>query len=304
MAHEKSKLAGVVEPPESSAEGGAANAPERATPANRAASAATAGDATWAEPPVETSGNGRASTITRVLDLLDAVAAAERPMTPAELHEQLAIPKATVHRLCATLEERGYLQSRLSGRGLIPGRRLHTLALGVLASSPYRAQRHAILKQLSQDVGETCNISVPDGSEMIYFDRAETHWPVRIQLQIGSRVPLHCTASGKMYLSSLPAARRNRILDAGELARHARNTILDPQLLGRDLGKIEERDFSLDNEEFIDGMVAIAVPLRDQQERLFATLALHAPVMRVGLEQLEGYLPRLREAAGQLRELA
>ncbi|MFT6639729.1 MAG: IclR family acetate operon transcriptional repressor [Flavobacteriaceae bacterium] len=68
--------------------------------------------------------------------------------------------------------------------------------MGVLSAAPFQAQRRTILSTLSQDIGETCNIAVPDGAEMIYFDRAETHWPVRVNLKVGSRVPAYATAGG------------------------------------------------------------------------------------------------------------
>jgi len=128
----------------------------------------------------------KGSTVNRVLDILDMVASSERPLSPTELAVQLNIPKASLHRLVGALEEQGYLQTRMNQRGLQPGHRL------------MQAQRRAILGALSEEIGETCNIAVPDGAEMIYFDRAETHWPVRVQLQIGSRVPVFATAGGKM----------------------------------------------------------------------------------------------------------
>lgn len=249
------------------------------------------------------SAHSKGSAITRVLDILEAVAGSTRPLTPTELSDTLGIPKASIHRLCATLETQGYLQARISGRGLLPGHRFHQVALGVMASSPYRAQRHAILTGLSVEIGETCNISVPDGSEMIYFDRAETHWPVRIQLQIGSRVPAHATAGGKMYLSSLPPSKRQRILSNSALVRHTKNTLSDLQALEHEMAITAERGYATDNEEYIDGMVALAVAVKDDQERLFATLSFHAPTMRVPFDSIQSYLPKVRAAGKQLSEL-
>ena len=251
------------------------------------------------------SGNSsqKGSAITRVLDILELIATSGRPVTAAELSDHLAIPKATIHRLCATLEKQGLLQSKMNGRGMLPGHRFHTIAVGVLASSPFRAQRHAILSKLSLEIGETCNISIPDGSEMIYFDRAETHWPVRVQLQVGSRVPAHTTASGKMYLSTLPAAKRQRILANSEIKQHTPNTVRDLSVLEKELELTRKRGFAVDNEEYIEGMVALAIAVTDHQKRLYATLSFHAPVMRVPFDTLESYLPLLRSAAEQLREL-
>lgn len=247
--------------------------------------------------------SSKGSTVTRVLDILNAVAAADRPLSPTEIAESLAIPKASVHRLCNSLETHGYLQTRLSGRGLQAGHRLNRLALGVLSAAPFQAQRRTILSELSQEIGETCNISVPDGSEMIYFDRAETHWPVRINLQIGSRVPVYATAGGKMYLSSLSESRRDRIIQNTRLRRYTANTVLSHSALREELIATAARGYALDNEEYIEGMVAMAVPVCDQQGRLYATLSFHAPCMRLPFSAVSDYLPQLRAASEQLSAL-
>ena len=245
----------------------------------------------------------KGSAVGRALDILDAVARAERPLTPTEIAQALELPKATVHRLCGTLEERGYLQTRMSGRGLQAGFRLNRLALGVLASAPLQARRRAVLEALSREIGETCNIAVPDGAQMVYHDRAETHWPVRVQLAVGSRVPAYATAGGKMYLSSLDKGARARVVGSAPLVRHTDNTLVVPAELGLELERTAARGHALDREEYIEGMVALAVPITDEHGRLYATLSFHAPVMRVPFERVTDFLPALERAAGELSTL-
>ncbi len=245
----------------------------------------------------------RGSTVNRIIDILEAVAMAERPLTPTDLAAELDIPKASLHRLCAALEQHGFLQTRMNQRGLQPGLRFRKVALGVLASAPFQAQRQAILLNLSQEIGETCNIAVPDGAEMIYFDRVETHWPVRIQLQIGSRVPVYATASGKMFLSTLPPRKRERIVQNTKLKPCTDNTIMDEQALLEELELTANRGYATDNEEFIEGMVALAVPIVDDTNRLYATLSFNAPCMRVPFDQVTDHLPAIRLASEQLSAL-
>lgn len=245
----------------------------------------------------------KGSTVNRVLDILEMVASSERPLSPTELAVQLKIPKASLHRLVGALEQQGYLQTRMNQRGLQPGHRLHRVAMGVLASAPMQAQRRAILSTLSEQIGETCNIAVPDGVEMIYFDRAETHWPVRVQLQIGSRVPACTTAGGKMYLSSLSRAKRESLVSHVKLVSYTANTIMDTQVLHSELDATAERGYALDNEEYIDGMVALAVPITDENNRLYATLSFHAPCMRVPFAAVTDFLPQIRRASGKLSTL-
>jgi DNA-binding IclR family transcriptional regulator len=246
----------------------------------------------------------RGSTIQRVLDILDTVAASPKPISATEINEVLNLPKATAHRLCAELEARGYLLKKINGKSYVPGNRLHDVAVGVLANSRLRATRHAILTRLSEDVGETCNIAYPDGLYMAYSDRVETSAPLRLQFPIGARVPLYCTASGKLYLSTLPRTKRKAVIGKLRLERHAKNTITDPESLLREIDKIEKQEVSIDNQELYDDVVAIAVPIKDPQGRFYSSLAIQAPAARLSLEDSDRYIPLLREAARDLSLLA
>ncbi len=239
-----------------------------------------------------------------MLDILDTVAASPKPLSATEINEVLELPKATAHRLCAELESRGYLLKRIDSKSYVPGNRLYDVAVGVLANARFSATRHAILTALSEEVGETCNIAYPDGLYMAYSDRVETKAPLRLQFPIGMRVPLYCTASGKLYLSTLPRARRKSIVGKLKLEQRAKNTITDPDRLHAEIEKIAERQVSVDNQELYNDVIAIAVPIKDRQGRFYSSLSIQAPSARVSIEDQEKYLPRLREAAHDLAMLA
>ena len=249
-----------------------------------------------------TASREKGSTISRVMEIVEAVAKAERPLSPADLSYALNIPKPSMHRLLNQLEADGYLQTSM--RGLImPGNRLHGMALGILYSSRFKAVRQAILTQLTEQIGETCGIAIPNGTDMIYYDRVQTEWPLQIHLQVGSHTPTWCTASGKLYLSSLPKQRRLKIINLLPMVRYTRNTIIDAQTLETELQQIKKTEVGTDNEEFCDGMVACAVPVLDSSGKLLACLFTHAPVIRKSLDELLGYLPILRQAASELGRL-
>ncbi|MEP4195192.1 MAG: IclR family transcriptional regulator C-terminal domain-containing protein [Aliishimia sp.] len=139
---------------------------------------------------------------------------------------------------------------------------------------------------------------------MIYLDRVETHWPLRIQLPTGTRVPFHCTASGKMYLSSLRYEKLDRLLGTLNLEGLTDRTITDPEALKVELEATRKRGYSTDDGEFMDGMSAMAVAVCDDQNRLLTTLSIHAPTQRSTLEVVMKYYPSLRKAADQLEEIA
>lgn len=236
----------------------------------------------------------------RALKILETMAGTIEALSISEIAAATGLPRATAHRLCALLENEGFLAPDISGKGLFIGHRLRNLALGILAVGGKNAYQHRILSELSNEIGETCNFNVPAGSEILYVDRVEAKWPLSTQLPVGSRVPLHCTASGKLYLASLTARKRQRLLATLELKAYTSNTITDPNALEAELDKIQREKFAKDECEFIDGIVAVAVPVTDAQGRVAAILACHAPDVRMNIETAIGYLPTIRRAAEAL----
>ena len=245
----------------------------------------------------------RGSTIHRVLDILDTIAAAGKPISATEINDTLNLPKATAHRLCAELEDSGYLLKKINGKSYMPGNRLHEMAVGVLANSSFSTRRHAILEALSRKVGETCNIAYPDGLNMAYSDRVETQHPLKLNFSIDTRVPLHCTASGKLFLASMPQKKRKAVIDNLDLHAHTGNTITDPEKILQETENIRSTNLSIDNQEYFDGMIAIGVPITDNSGRFYSSVAIQAPIFRFSLDDAEKYIPLLRQAARDLSNL-
>ncbi|RKR07543.1 IclR family transcriptional regulator [Kushneria sinocarnis] len=241
------------------------------------------------------------SSIRRVLSMLETIARAEHPPLATDLALQLDIPRATAHRLVQTLEQEGFIRTNLRGQ-LIPAQRLEEIAFSVLYTGRFSVQRQAILQGLAERIGETCGIAIPRGTEMIYYDRVQCHWPLQIHLPIGSRVPVWCSSSGKLYLAGLPEHQLDRVLQHLTLERRARNTLTEPEALKRALVPVREHELGTDNEEFIDGMVACSVPIRRHGE-LLACLFCHAPVLRRSMEDMLALAPMLREAATALEAM-
>jgi IclR family acetate operon transcriptional repressor len=242
-------------------------------------------------------------TTLRTLAILEEVARLGAPVTPTEVNQAIGLPKPTLHRLFASLEAEGYLMREIDGRSYTPGRRLRRMAANTLSSLRIRTARLAVLSRLADEIGETCNIATPDREGMTYLDRVETKWPLRIQLPVGTQVPFYCTASGKLYLSTLKAAHLERFLRAARLEQRTPATLTEPGALRRALQETRARGYSEDAEEFMEGMIALAVPIRDDCGRLAATLSFHAPKIRVSLTDARAYLPRLRAAAAELGRL-
>jgi IclR family acetate operon transcriptional repressor len=242
-------------------------------------------------------------TILRGLIMLEQVARAQRPISATEIIEQMNLPKPSVNRILSQLEEEGFLQREPVKKRYLPGPRSSKFVLSIMSNDALGAPRHAILQALSDEIGETCNCTMLDGDRTVYFDRVEANWPIRIQLPIGSRLPLHCSASGKLFLAHMKPRLRQRLVFAAPLKRNTDRSITDPELLLAELKRIKSDGVGVDNEELMDGMVAIAVPVFNPSNEICFTLAVHAPKARKSLDELRQYLPSLRNAAASMTSI-
>ncbi|MCL4115017.1 UNVERIFIED_CONTAM: hypothetical protein GTU68_036131 [Idotea baltica] len=235
--------------------------------------------------------------------LLETIMKADKPLTSAYLAEDLDLPKATVHRIAQQLEEEGLLQREPGGKRFIGGLRLRRLATSILTNSVMTGSRHMLLKGLSQQINETCNLTALDGNELIYLDRIESNWPYRIYLPVGSHLPLNCTAAGKLLLANMKPAWRQRYLKAVTLEKHTSKTVLDVEELRAQLRIIADEEVGYDTGEYIDGMIAVAVPVKNKVGDVLYSIAVHAPSARVSLDDLKLHLPAMRDAAQRISEL-
>ncbi|MBO6815624.1 MAG: IclR family transcriptional regulator [Rhizobiaceae bacterium] len=242
----------------------------------------------------------RIPTNLRTLRILEIFGTSARPMTPTEINEELGLPKQTVHRLCTTLEEEGFLVREKNGRRLQPSPRLKSLASGILYNSRDQIAVRQVLVQIAEKVNETVNLVVPEDDGMMYLERVETDWPFRIQLPVGSHVPFHCTASGKAFLASLSPAARKKFVGAMKLPQLTANTFNDPEKFLEELAAISKQGYAVDNEEFMEGMVAVAVPVHDSKSRYCASIAFHAPTQRLSIEAAIARKDYLLEGAEKL----
>jgi IclR family acetate operon transcriptional repressor len=242
----------------------------------------------------------RVSPLLRAFALLEHIVAADAPISLGDATAAVKLPKPTVYRMLAALEEAGLVAREPEGRRIGAGPRLARLALDVLRNGVARGPRRAILRQLVSEVAETCNLTIIDGSEVVYLDRVESAWPLRMTLQPGSRVPLHCTASGKLLLALLPAGRRKRVVDALPLPCFTDQTIVDRRRLVDELARIRRDGVATDNEEYLAGLVCVAVPVLARDGRAIASVAVHAPVARMPLAAALAHVPTLRRAAAAL----
>ena len=246
---------------------------------------------------------GPSSSAERSLRVLSLLAGEGRAMSLADIAGALAMPKGTAHRLCTQLEASGYLVRDVEVRSFSVGPALRQLALDTLNHGVVRGLRHQVLAELVDAISETCNFTTLDGVQVLYLDRVEAQWPLRLTLDVGSHVPLHCTASGKLFLAQMPVHQRDALIARLSLTKMTRHTITSAAALRDECDRIAADGYSCDREEFVEGLVALAVPVPMAGEASRAAVAVHAPVARFSLAAAMTQLPALRKAAAKMQAL-
>lgn len=238
----------------------------------------------------------------RAFRIIEIISAARQPLTLAQIAERIELPKQSVHRLLKQLESAWIVSRNGPGKHYECSSRVRKMAVNMLMVDGPAAARRAILQELVDTVDETCNLAMSSGDGIVYLDRVEANWPLSTILSAGSRVPLHCTASGKLMLSFLPREQRERLLNKLPLRGSTSQTITDRDVLWKELISIRKNRLSFNNQEYMPGIVAIAVPVMQGRSRACAAVAIQSSADRASTESLQRFLPALREAAAQIAD--
>ncbi len=245
----------------------------------------------------ETAAVGGDTPALRLIALLEIIAAQDRPFSLQELVERTNLPKPTVHRMLQQLEAAGLLHRESDNRRYAVASRLRRLAENLLFNDSRHGARHGVLRQLVNEIGESCNLTALSGSDVVYLDRVETPAPLRFYLQSGSRVPIHCSASGKLLLAHMSAIQRQRLLAHAPMEAFTAQTLTTQAQLEDEIREVARLGYALDREEFLPGLLCIAVPVPNRRGQAGLCIAVQAPIIRLDVEAALALLPRLQRAA-------
>ena len=170
--------------------------------------------------------NAPSSAIEKALAVLEAVSDQPQAVGLPDLAARLELPRQTVHRLLGQLERAGLVMRDPSRERYSVGPRLAKLSFATLRSLNQAAPIRSILQDLVDEIGETCNIGVLDGLDYVYLQRIECHWPLRLHMEIGSRMGAHCVSGGKVLLANLDAKLCQRLLRSRKLTPATSHTLI------------------------------------------------------------------------------
>ncbi len=205
---------------------------------------------------------GDAKILAKGLNLLEELAQSADGMTAVGLAESIGIHKTSVYRYLNTLLQTGYIQTNGDGRYHL-GNKILELSSQLLRRMPLRETAHPFLVKLSVETQKTVHLCVLDGHDVVYIDKVEGQRSLPMMSRIGSRAPAYCTGVGKALLSGLPTDLIITLLGESSLTKRTSTTITDPIQLLKEVKRIAERGYAIDNGEHEEGIKCFAAPLSE-----------------------------------------
>ncbi|MDE3181616.1 MAG: IclR family transcriptional regulator [Acidobacteriota bacterium] len=234
--------------------------------------------------------------VTRVLKILEALHGAPRGLDLKGIAQATAINKSTAYRILAHLESEGYLFRESAGAYFI-GPRLVRLASATNHHTVLREVSRPILHQLWRGTAETVNLAVPDGDEVLYVDVIESPHSFRLVSHPGMRRPMYCTALGKSIMAYFPAGQREKLLSSFPPQRYTPRTLCRPAQLRKELTKIRQRGFAVDDQEATLGARCVGAPVFGESGKVIAAVSISGPTTRIGKKQVPALGAKVTGAA-------
>lgn len=237
-------------------------------------------------------------SIERAMRLLEWLAC-HGPHTVRGMARELDLPLGSTHRILTDLGTEGVVERTADGEWELSYRLLQIVGLQ-LERIKLPQLAHPILEQLAAETRETAFLVVPSRDEIVYLDKVQTNMQLQLNVELGTRRPMHCTGLGKAVLAYLPQARQEQILAHAQFMAYTSNTITDPLLLASELGRVRERGYATDQEEIIVGVHCIAVPLLNHLGQVVGAISIAGTGPKIGSERFEGLLGKVRTAGESL----
>lgn len=236
-------------------------------------------------------------TVNRMVRILDCFSPDRPAWSLAEFSAHLDLPKSTLHRFLTSLEAHGILRRDPADMRWRLGYRLFTWGSLAVESTGLRHIARPAMRELVDATGETAILTVYGDQEVICIEKVETHHPVRVALEVGSRRPPHAGASSKVLMAFLPPEEIQAIIRDKGLPRLCTRTITDPQALMAELARIRQQGYAESREETDPGAWGVATPILDRHGGLVAAIGIAGPTSR--------YSDRIAsQAATQCRQAA
>jgi IclR family acetate operon transcriptional repressor len=238
-------------------------------------------------------------SVDRTLDVLEALASRRGATGISELSGQVGLHVSTVHRLLATLVDRGYVRQDPESSRYHLGSRVFMLASAADLHLDLRLVARPYLERMMRTSGETANLVTSSEHEVVYLDQVASLHLVKMFTAPGMRAPLYCTGTGKAILAFKPPDFVESAL-VGPFKRYTNRTLVTKASLEHELATIRKQGFSVDNEEMEEGVRCLAVPIFDRRKAVIGAMSVSGPITRMTHERVERLAPTARAIAEEL----
>lgn len=239
--------------------------------------------------------------VSHALDLLEQFHDDVDELGVTELSKRLKLHKNNVFRLLATLESRGYIEQNRATENYRLGLKSLELGQTFIKQMGLLRQAKPILERLVRTCNETSYVAIFKEGHSVYLDVVETDLTVRVVSRVGSRLPGYCTAAGKVHLAFMSEEEVDALYPGKDLKAHTATTITTKEALKKELRKVAEQGYALDNEEIDQGVRCVAAPIRDYTRRIVGALIISGPSMRFADERIDKeMIPLVTQAADEL----
>ena len=238
---------------------------------------------------------GSVQSIGRAFALLETMADHGGMMGISQLAQESGLPLPTIHRLVRTLVDLGYLRQEASRRYVLGPKLIH---LGESSSRMLTVWARPHLQRLVDDLGETANLAMLDGDQIVYVAQVPSRHSMRMFTEVGRRVHPHCTAVGKALLSQMDQSQVEDLLHRTGLPRLTENTITELPVLMESVAWSAAHHYALDEGEQEVGVRCVAVAVPDLSSRL--AISVSGPAPRMTDDVVARAVPLLTEVAAAL----
>jgi IclR family acetate operon transcriptional repressor len=235
----------------------------------------------------------------RAIAILKVLAAGEG-MSLTELAEASGQAPATVYRVLSTFQTHGMVEVQPATQLWFIGQEAFRIGSAFLGRTSLVEQARIVMRELMSDTGETANLAIADGGQVVFLSQVETHEPIRAFFRPGTRGPIHASGIGKALLAYLPEAAVERIVREQGLAAFTARTITDGERLVAEMAEIRARGWAVDDEERTEGMRCIAAPIFNEFREAVAGVSISGPVVR--MDRARDFGARVRAAADRITE--
>jgi DNA-binding IclR family transcriptional regulator len=235
--------------------------------------------------------------VERALAMLEAVAQDFDGLSNADISRKLNIPKSSASYILRTLETQGYLNRNAETGKYRVGLKVLSLSRGALTGIDVREVALPIMRHLMKQTNLTCHLAILDGPMAVYIEKVEPEGFIKMDTWVGRRMPVHATSVGKSLVAYIGREKVEKIIEERGMEKRTPKTITSLPRLFRELEKVREQGYAVDDEENNLGARCMGAPIFNQGGTIEAALGLSGTVQQVNSHTMPRMIEHLKDAA-------